>query len=148
MFTKAEEATLRRAARILDRAIRKTDYLTSSALTRNYLRIAMAPLEREVFKVLFLDNQHRVIANEDLFFGTIDGSMVHPREVLKSCLRHNAAAVIFAHNHPSGVAEPSQADIAITRRLKNALALIDIRTLDHLVVGMEGVTSLAERGLL
>jgi DNA repair protein RadC len=128
--------------------LQRGDCLTSSALTRNYIRSRMRAYEREVFLCLFLDNQHRVIAQEELFYGTIDGSMVHPREVVRRSLHHNAAALIFAHNHPSGVAEPSQADISITRRLKNALALVDIRTLDHLVVGDSDVTSLAERGLL
>lgn len=148
MFTKKEQATLDKAAAILASKIRNVDCLTSSGLTRNYVRITMRGLEREVFKVLFLDNQHRVITVEDLFLGTIDGSMVHPREVAKAALQHNAAALIFAHNHPSGVAEPSQADISITRRLKTALALLDIRVLDHLIVGEGEVTSLAERGLL
>ncbi len=148
MFTKKELVILAKAAAILDSKLRTTDALTSSAITRNYVRTMMRGLEREVFKVLFLDNQHRVITVEDLFFGTIDGSMVHPREVAKAALEHNAAALIFAHNHPSGVAEPSQADISITRRLKNALALLDIRVLDHLIVGESEVTSLAERGLM
>jgi len=94
-----------------------------------------------------MDNRNRVITFEKLFRGTIDGASVYPREVVKACLSHNAAAVIFAHNHPSGVAEPSQADIAITERLKKALALVDIRVLDHLIVGEE-VISFAERGLL
>ena len=97
---------------------------------------------------LLLDSQHRVIAPEELFEGTIDGAMVHPREVLDYALKHQAAAVIFAHNHPSGIAEPSEADISITRRLKSALALVDIRTLDHLVVGDAEVVSMAERGML
>ena len=94
-----------------------------------------------------MDNRNRVITFEKLFRGTIDGASVYPREVVKACLSHNAAAVIFAHNHPSGVAEPSQADIAITDRLKKALALVDVRVLDHLIVGEE-VISFAERGLL
>jgi DNA repair protein RadC len=128
--------------------LQRSDCLTSSALTRNYIRSRMRAYQREVFLCLFLDNQHRVIAQEELFQGTIDGSMVHPREVVRRSLHHNAAALIFAHNHPSGVAEPSQADISITRRLKNALGLIDIRTLDHLVVGDSEVISLAERGLI
>lgn len=148
MFDKKEQAVLAKAAAILDSKLRIADALTSSALTRNYVRVTMRGLEREVFKALFLDNQHRVIVVEVLFVGTIDGCMVHPREVAKSGLQHNAAAVIFAHNHPSGVAEPSQADISITRRLKNALALLDIRVLDHLIVGEGEVTSLAERGLM
>ena len=142
------QASLELARRHMLETLQRSDALTSSALTRNYIRARMRSYTREVFLCLFLDNQHRVIAQEELFFGTIDGSMVHPREVIRRSLHHNAAALIFAHNHPSGVAEPSQADISITRRLKNALALLDIRTLDHLVVGDGDVTSLAERGLL
>jgi DNA repair protein RadC len=98
--------------------------------------------------ILFLDNRNRVIECVEMFRGTIDGATVHPREVVKEALGRNAAAVIFAHNHPSGVAEPSQADELITRRLKEALSLVDIRVLDHLVVGGNVVTSFAEQGLL
>lgn len=142
------QAALELTQRHMLETLQRSDCLTSSALTRNYIKSRMRAYQREVFLCLFLDNQHRVIAQEELFHGTIDGSMVHPREVVRRSLHHNAAALIFAHNHPSGVAEPSQADISITRRLKNALALIDIRTLDHLVVGDSDVTSLAERGLM
>lgn len=142
------QAALELTRRHMLENLQRSDCLTSSALTRSYIRSRMRAYQREVFLCLFLDNQHRVIAMEELFHGTIDGSMVHPREVVRRSLHHNAAALIFAHNHPSGVAEPSQADISITRRLKNALALIDIRTLDHLVVGDGDVTSLAERGLI
>lgn len=122
--------------------------LLNPAFVREYLRLLFAGEEREVFVVLFLDNRHRVLAVERMFFGTIDGANVHPREVVKRALKHNAAAVIFSHNHPSGVAEPSPADEMITRRLKEALLLIDIRVLDHLVVGESTVESFAERGLL
>jgi DNA repair protein RadC len=101
-----------------------------------------------VFACLFLDNRHRVIAFEELFRGTIDGASVHPREVVKHALHHNAAALILAHNHPSGVAEPSRADVQITRRLVAALGLVDIRVLDHLVIGDTEAVSLAERGQL
>ncbi len=142
------QAALELSQRHMLETLQRSDCLTSSALTRDYIKSRMRSYPREVFLCLFLDNQHRVIAQEELFFGTIDGSMVHPREVVRRALHHNAAALIFAHNHPSGVAEPCQADISITRRLKNALSLIDIRTLDHLVVGDSAVTSLAERGLL
>jgi DNA repair protein RadC len=100
----------------------------------------------EVFACLFLDTRHRVISYEELFQGTIDGASVHPREVLRRALQHNAAAVILAHNHPSGVAEPSDADRRITTRLKDALALVDIRVLDHIVIGDQLATSFAERG--
>ncbi|PHS00156.1 MAG: DNA repair protein RadC [Blastopirellula sp.] len=122
--------------------------LTSSALTRDYVKLELGRREREAFLCLFLDSQHRVIDSQVLFEGTIDGSMVHPREVLKAALKVNAAAMIFSHNHPSGVAEPSQADINITRRLKSALEVVDIRVLDHLIVGDNVVTSMAERGLV
>ena len=103
--------------------------------------------EHEVFYALWLDSKHQVLKAQELFRGTVDGASVYPREVIKEGLSCNAAAVIFAHNHPSGVTEPSQADIQITKRLKEALALVDIRLLDHLVVGAD-VTSMAERGLL
>ncbi len=128
--------------------LQRGDCLTSSTLTRNYLRGRLRHHSREVFLCLFLDNQNRVIATEELFHGTIDNAVVHPRVVVDRALHHNAAALIFAHNHPSGVAEPSQADIGITKRLKSALSLIDIRTLDHFVVGDTEVISLAERGML
>ncbi len=121
--------------------------LTSPNDSRDYVKLKLAEYEHEVFACLFLDQRHRVIAFEELFRGTIDGASVYPREVVKACLSHNAAAVIFAHNHPSGIAEPSQSDERITKRLKDALALIDVRVLDHLVVGEE-VVSFAERGLL
>ena len=98
--------------------------------------------------MLFLDSRHRVLAFEELFRGTIDGASVHPREVVRRALQHNAAAVIFSHNHPSGVAEPSQADQRITLRLREALGLVDVRVLDHLIVGDGDCCSLAQRGLL
>ncbi len=142
------QAALQLSQRHLREALKRNDCLTSSLLTRNYLRSRLRHYDREVFLCLFLDNQNRVIATEELFHGTIDGATVHPRIVVDRALYHNAAALIFAHNHPSGVAEPSQADVGITRRLKNALGLIDIRTLDHFVVGDTEVVSLAERGLL
>lgn len=142
------QAALQLSQRHLLEALQRSDCLTSSLLTRNYLRSRLRHYEREVFLCLFLDNQNRVIASEELFHGTIDGATVHPRIVVDRALYHNAAALIFAHNHPSGVAEPSQADVGITRRLKNALGLIDIRTLDHFVVGDTEVVSLAERGLM
>lgn len=122
--------------------------LTSPQAVRDYLRLRIAHLEHEVFIVLFLDSQHRLIAAEELFRGTLAETRVYPREVVKAALRHNAAAVIFAHNHPSGVAEPSRADELLTQALKQALALVDIRTLDHFVVTGVNVSSFAERGLL
>lgn len=121
--------------------------LTSPGDSRDYVKLKLAEYEHEVFACLFLDQRHHVIAFEELFRGTIDGASVYPREVVKEAIKHNAAAVIFAHNHPSGNAEPSEADQRITKRLKDALALIDVRVLDHLVVGSE-VVSFAERGLL
>ena len=124
------------------------DALTSPDLTRKYLRARMLPLEHEVFAVLFLNNQHRVIKYEEVFRGTLDGASVYPREIVKLALQYNAAAVIFAHNHPSGVSEPSQADRKITEKLCSALNLVDIRALDHLIVGAYEVTSFAERGLM
>lgn len=128
--------------------LQSRDILTSSAATRDYLRARFKSCESEVFSCLFLNNQHHVMELEELFRGTIDGAAVYPREVVKRALYHNAAAVIFAHNHPSGIAEPSQADIAITRKLKTAMQTIEIRVLDHLVIGAGEVVSFAERGLL
>jgi DNA repair protein RadC len=112
------------------------------------LKARMRDLDHELFCCLFLDNRHRVLSFNELFRGTIDGTSVYPREVVKEALAVNAAAVILAHNHPSGVAEPSQADERITRRLKSALELVDIRLLDHLIVGDGRTTSLASRGLI
>ena len=122
--------------------------LRSPAETETYLRARLRDLPYELFCCLFLDNRHRVLRFAELFRGTIDGTSVYPREVVKEALAENAAAVILAHNHPSGVAEPSQADERITRRLKAALELVDIRLLDHLIVGDGKSTSLASRGLL
>ena len=141
---------VREALRILDQQLRTQDeiYLTSPTTVRDYLRLQLATRECEIFAVLFLTNRHRVIAFTEMFRGTIDGASVHPREVVKEVLRHNAAAVILCHNHPSGASEPSRADEAITRRLKDALALVDVRVLDHLIVGGSEITSFAERGLL
>lgn len=122
--------------------------IRSPADTAAFLLARMRHLDHELFCCLFLDNRHRVLEFSELFRGTIDGTSVYPREVVKEALRVNAAAVILAHNHPSGVAEPSQADERITRRLKAALELVDIRLLDHLIVGDGGTTSLAARGLV
>jgi DNA repair protein RadC len=141
-------AFLELSQRQLFEQLEDRDALTSSELTRQYLRARLRHYEHEVFACLFLDNQHRVVKLEELFRGTIDGAAVYPREVVKRCLSNNAAAVIFAHNHPSGIAEPSQADIGITQRLKVALNTIDVRVLDHIVVGRSDAISFAERGLL
>ena len=121
--------------------------LTSPALTREFLRVHLGTCEHEVFGMLHLDGRHRLLAVENLFRGTISSASVHPREVVKSALAHNAAAVVLFHNHPSGLTEPSAADELITRRLREALALIDVRVLDHLIVA-ESVYSFAEHGLL
>lgn len=132
---------------ISDRLHRNEDIVaTSPQDVQKYLQLQLAAKEQEVFAALFLDTRHRLISFEKMFFGTIDGATVHPREVVKKSLQLNAAAIIFAHNHPSGVAEPSQADIAITTRLKSALALIDVRVLDHIVVVPDDCVSLAQRG--
>ena len=127
---------------------RQQPVLANPRAVGEYLRLHYAGQEREVFGVMFLDNRHRLIALEEMFLGTVDGASVHPREVVKRALKVNAAAVILAHNHPSGVAEPSQADELITVRVRDALALVDIRVLDHLIVGGTSVVSLAERGLI
>ncbi len=122
--------------------------LNSPETTRNYLRLRLADYRNEVFGCLFLDNRHRIIAMRELFHGTIDGASIHPRVVVQQALEMNAAALVFFHNHPSGVAEPSHADEAITQRLKEALALVDVRVLDHFVVSAGESVSFAERGLL
>jgi len=122
--------------------------LANPRTTREFVHMRVRDLPHEVFGVIYLDSRNRVIASEVMFRGTIDGASVHPREVVKAALSKNAAGVIFFHNHPSGIAEPSQADELITRRLKEALGLVDIRVLDHLVVGDGICESFAERGLL
>jgi DNA repair protein RadC len=142
------QAVLEMSRRHLREALSRGDVLSSPGDTRRFLTAQLRGYPYEVFACLFLDNRHRVISFEELFNGTIDGSAVHPREVLRRTLTHNAAAVIFAHNHPSGVAEPSQSDIRITRRLRDALALVDVRVLDHVVVGDGEAVSLAEAGLM
>jgi DNA repair protein RadC len=122
--------------------------LSNPEATRNYLRLRLADYRNEVFGSLFLDNRHRIIAMRELFQGTIDGASIHSRVVVQQALEANAAAMVFFHNHPSGVAEPSHADEAITRRLKEALALVDVRVLDHFVVSAGESVSFAERGLI
>jgi len=141
------QAALEIARRHFAETIQRDDCLTSPAQTRQYLHALLRDRPHEVFACLMLDNRNRVIAFRELFRGTIDGASVYPREVVKQALADNAAAVILAHNHPSGVCEPSQADIRITERLKKALALVDIRVLDHVIVG-DGITCLSEQGLL
>jgi DNA repair protein RadC len=142
------QAVLEMGKRHLAEQLQRGDALTSPHLTRSYLQAQLRDRPREVFALLLLDNQHRVIQFVELFFGTIDSATVWPREIVQIALKHNAAAVILAHNHPSGVAEPSRADRQITDRITAALALIDIRVLDHMVIG-DGITvSFAERGWL
>jgi len=151
-FGRARHARLRAgfeiALRASREALRRHSALTSPEAVRDYLRLALASRDIEVFIALFLDSQHRLIAADELFFGTLAQTSVYPREVVRTALAHNAAAVIFAHNHPSGVAEPSRADELLTQSLKAALALVDVRALDHFVVAGGQVVSFAERGLL
>jgi len=139
---------LKLAAQILENRICTGEVLARVEDTKRYLSVRLGTLEHEVFACLFLNTRHRLISFEILFYGTIDGTSVYPREVLKRALALNAAAVIFTHNHPSGVAEPSRADEHLTRRLKDALAMVDIRVLDHIVVGGPFTVSFAELGLL
>ena len=148
----AKYAQLHAALELTRRQLRErlghSHAITNPADTEHYLSARLRDYPYEVFACLFLDTRHRIITYEELFRGTIDGASVHPREVVRRALQHNAAAVIFAHNHPSGVAEPSQADERITKRLKSALELVDIRLLDHLIIGHGRATSLASRGML
>lgn len=148
LFNKEEFAIIERAMQIMDAKAKSTErmVLSDPGNVARYLRTCVAGLEYEVFGILFLDNRHRLIDNKHMFRGTIDGAAVPPREVVKESLNHNAAAVILYHNHPSGVAEPSRSDRNITNRLKDALSLVDIRVLDHFVIGEESVVSFAERG--
>ena len=142
------KAALELARRALREEISSRDALASPRAVRDYLRLALAGREQEVFLLVLLDAQHRVIASEELFQGTLTQTSVYPRDVVKCALKHNAAAVIFAHNHPSGVAEPSHADEMLTRSLKSALALVDIQVLDHFIVAGSRTMSFAERGLM
>jgi DNA repair protein RadC len=142
------QAALELTRRHFREALRLGPALAAPELTRTFLQAQLRDRPYEVFCCLYLDNRHRLIAFEELFRGTIDRAGVHPREVLRQTLLHNAAAVIFAHNHPSGVLEPSQADELITRRLKEALALMDVRVLDHFIIGDGQCYSFSEHGLL
>lgn len=142
------QAAMEMARRVLDEPLRAGEPLTSPEQTKRYLKSRLVTRVHEVFACLFLDTRNKVISYDELFFGTLDGAAVYPREVVRRALDINAGAVIFAHNHPSGVAEPSSADIAITQRLKTALASVDIRVLDHMIIGHDQVVSLAERGLM
>ncbi|MGF1903820.1 RadC family protein [Aliivibrio logei] len=140
------QAVVEMTERYLLEKIEKEDALTSPEHTKRYLTRILRDRHREAFYVLFLDNQHRVLKGEVLFEGTIDSAAVYPREVVKRSIDYNAAAIILAHNHPSGVAEPSQADRRITKRISDAVELVDIRVLDHFVIGDGEIVSFAERG--
>ena len=143
-----EEDLLTIANQIARQKLAKGEAITDKHLAHQALQGLLQTRDREVFAALFLDNQHRILAYEELFLGTLSAATVYPRDVVKRALHHNAAALMLVHNHQSGYPEPSRADIEITQRLQSALALVDIRTLDHLVVGGEGIVSLAERGVL
>ena len=143
------QRTVQHALALLDRHLRETGVaFTSTQAARDWLKLKMAGLEREEFMVLYLNQQNQLLAHETLFTGTINSTEVHPREVVKRALYFNAAAVLFAHNHPSGDTTPSQADKAVTQRLVQALQLVDIRVPDHLIVGGPQILSFAEHGLL
>lgn len=140
------QAALEMGRRHLEATIRRDSALESPQAVRDYLKAKLRHEPHEIFACLFLDTKHRVLAFEPLFYGTIDGASVYPRQVVKRALAHNAAALILTHNHPSGVAEPSQADKQLTERLKEALALIDVRILDHFIVGDGEPLSMVEHG--
>ena len=148
LISNIEQDIINQAISIIDSKMKTYDIsLTSPALVKSFLKLKLALAEQEVFSVIFLDNQHRVIEYRPMFFGTINAASVYPREVVKYAINCNSAAVIFAHNHPSGISDPSSADISLTKRLSDALGLVDVRVIDHLIVGRE-VTSFAERGLI
>jgi DNA repair protein RadC len=142
------QAVLEMSRRALQEEFQRGDALDSPRAVRDYLQLLLGGRQQEVFLVLFLDTQHRVIATEELFHGTLSQTSVYPREVVKRALAHNAAAVILAHNHPSGVAEPSQSDRMLTDALKQALSLVDVRVLDHFIVAAGKTLSFAEKGLI
>ena len=142
------QAVKEMSLRALKEELQRGNALNSPRAVRDYLQLQLGGCQQEIFMVLFLDTQHRVIASEELFHGTLSQASVYPREVVKRALAHNAAAVILAHNHPSGVAEPSQSDQHLTTALKQALGLVDVRVLDHLVVAAGQTLSFAEKGLI
>lgn len=142
------QAAVELGRRYLEAGLQRNDVLTNPKATRDYLIAQLRAHPHEVFACLFLNNRHHIISFDKMFNGTIDGASVYPREIVKRALEHNAAAVIFAHNHPSGIAEPSHADQALTQRLKTALELVDIRVLDHFIIGDNEAVSFAERGLI
>ena len=140
---------IKRALKILEsRMTYESNTFSSPDDTKNYLRLKLGEQEREIFSVLYLSNRHQLISYEELFLGTIDGTSIHVREIVKLGLSLNAAAIVCAHNHPSGICEPSHADELITQRIKDACELVDIRMLDHLIVSATGSVSLAERGVI
>jgi DNA repair protein RadC len=142
------QAIFEMSRRALNEKMQVKDMLSSPQQVRDFLCLKLGSLSREVFVVLFLDAQNRMIMSEEMFSGTLTQTSVYPREVVKKALHHNAASVIFAHNHPSGIAQPSQADELITKQLKQALALVDVRVLDHFIVAGNTTFSFVERGLL
>ncbi|MDA0796432.1 MAG: DNA repair protein RadC [Proteobacteria bacterium] len=142
------QATLELTKRYLEEQLKQSPIFTKPKQVEDYLAVQMKDYQREVFSVLLLDTRHQLIGYHEIFHGTIDTTSVHPREVVRLALQKNAAAIIVAHNHPSGVADPSQSDIAITQRLKAALELVDIRLLDHFIIGQGEITSLADLGKL
>lgn len=142
------QAVLELARRALREDVKRDTVLSSPGKVRDYLRLMLARLEHEMFVALYLDAQNRLLATDELFRGSLTQTSVYPREVVKQALKHNAAAVIFAHNHPSGVAEPSRADELLTSNLKQALSLVDVKVLDHMIVAGSATVSFAERGLL
>jgi DNA repair protein RadC len=144
----SDEAVIETALQILAQQVSKGSVMSSPTAVKNYLRLRFSDLQHEVVFILYLDRRHRLIDCEELFRGTIDGASVHPREVVKSALRHNAAALVMVHNHPSNCAEPSRADELITQRVKAALLLVDIQLIDHIVACGSGAISMAERGLI
>lgn len=144
----SEDEIIKMAMQLIQKRFRRGKAINNPADTQSYLQLKLAQFEYEVFCVLYLDNRHRILKFKEMFRGTIDGAHIYPREVVKYALQCNAAAVILAHNHPSGIAEPSQSDQAITQRLKDALALVEVRVLDHIVISATEVVSFAERGLL
>ncbi len=149
MFTREEKQIISRAKKILlDKSRQDQVAFESPKVVKDYLQLQCAALENEVFGIVMLDTKHRLLGIKQLFTGTIDGASVYPREVVKAALKANAAAVFFYHNHPSGVVDPSQADKVLTERLKESLALVDVRVLDHFIVGLEGAFSFVENGLL
>lgn len=142
------QAVLEMARRALGEKLKSGDTMSSPGFVRDYLRLSLQSKQQEIFIAIFLDARNRTIATEELFRGTLTQTSVYPREVVKRALHHNAAAIIFAHNHPSGVAEPSHADEILTQSLKQALLLVDVKVLDHFIVGSGAAMSFAERGLI